>query len=201
VLPLMLVVAVAHFVALLFMENSLLTEKLARRGLRVHQEYEVDVFQQVMVQNAMDPKPTLLDAKLTVSEVTKRISAGDASLACHQAFLLTDERGELAGIVTRADLVKAMERDPTLNPGAMSLLEAGSNQPEVTYPDETLSEALTRMLLRNCGRLPVVARDNPKKIVGYLGRAAVLEAHLQRLKENQEDQPGWIKTKLRTKFP
>jgi len=198
VLPLMLVVTVAHFVALLFMENSLLTEKLARRGLRVHQEYEVDVFHQVTVQNAMDVQPTLLEAKLTVSEVTRRLSSGEAGLAKHQAFLLTDENGGLAGIVTRADLVRAFGRDPG---GKLTLLEAGSSQPEVTFPDETLSEALNRMLQNNYGRLPVVTRENPKKIVGYLGRAAVLDARMRRLQEDQERQPGWLKTALRTKIP
>jgi len=198
VLPLMLVVAIAHFVALLFMENSILTEKLARRGLRVHQEYEVDVFQQVTVQNAMDVKPTLLDAKLTVGELTRRLATGDVALTRHQAFLLTDDKGELAGIITRGDLVRAFGRDPT---GKLALVEAGCAEPEVTYPDETLSEALNRMLQNNCGRLPVVARDNPKKIVGYLGRAAVLDARLRRMQEDQERQPGWLKTALRTKIP
>jgi len=190
VLPLMLVVAIAHFVALLFMENSILTEKLARRGRKVHQEYEVDVFQQVTVQTAMDPKPTLLDASLTVGEVTRRLSAGDTTLAKHQAFLLTDANGELAGIVTRGDLVRAFEHDPS---GKLTLIQAGCEDPEVAYPDETLSEALNHMLQRNCGRLPVVERDNPKKILGYLGRAAVLDARLRRLQEDHETQPGWLK--------
>ena len=190
VLPLMLVVTIAHFVALIFLENSILTEKLARRGLRVHQEYEVDVFQQVNVERAMDRNPTLLPANLTVSEVAQRLSAQDKTLGRHQAFLLTDEHGELAGIITRGDLVRAFEHDPL---GKLTLREAGNPQVVVTFPDETLSEALTRMLRNQCGRLPVVARDNPKKIVGYLGRAALLEARSRRLQEDQEPQPGWFK--------
>jgi hypothetical protein len=57
------------------------------------------------------------------------------------------------------------------------------------------------MLQNNYGRLPVVTRENPKKIVGYLGRAAVLDARMRRLQEDQERQPGWLKTALRTKIP
>lgn len=193
VLPLMLVVAIAHFVALLFMENSILTEKLARRGLKVHQEYEVDVFQQISVAKAMDVKPTLLSADLTVGELAKRLAGGDPTIVRHQAFLLTDKRGELAGILTRADILRAFERDPS---GKLTLAEAGCARPVVAYPDETLSVALDRMLQRNCGRLPIVARDNAKKIVGYLGRAAVLEARLRRMQEDSETQPGWLKTPL-----
>jgi H+/Cl- antiporter ClcA/CBS domain-containing protein len=198
VLPLMLAVTIAHFIALIFMENSILTEKLARRGLRVHQEYEVDVFQQVMVQQAMDTNPTLLDSSLTVGEIARRLSQQDMALSRHQAFLLTDAKGELAGIVTRGDLLRAYERDRS---GQLTLLEAGSANPHVTYPDETLSEALARMLRNDCGRLPVVARDQPKKILGYLGRAAVLEARLRRLQEDHEPQPGWLKSTERTNTP
>jgi H+/Cl- antiporter ClcA len=198
VLPLMLVVTIAHFVALIFLKNSILTEKLARRGLRVHQEYEVDVFQLVNVERAMDRNPTLLKATATVGEIMQRLSAKDKSLERHQAFLLTDEKGELAGIVTRGDLARAFERDPA---GKLTLAEAGNTHPKVAYPDETLSDALTQMLGNNCGRLPVVARDNPKKIVGYLGRTAVLEARSQRLQQDQEPQPGWFKKAEQNKTP
>src|SRR5579864_4734659 len=50
VLPLMLVCVIADGVAMLLMPKaSIMTEKLARRGLHIHQEYEADVLQQVRV--------------------------------------------------------------------------------------------------------------------------------------------------------
>ena len=55
VLPLMLVCVIASGIARHFMRESIMTEKLARRGLRVHQEYEADVFQQVTVGEVMVP--------------------------------------------------------------------------------------------------------------------------------------------------
>ncbi len=196
VLPLMLVVVVAHAVAMLLMKNSIMTEKLARRGLRVHQEYEVDVFQQVTVATAMDRHPAIIPAWSTIGEIAERIAAGEPSLIKHQALLLADERGELSGILTRGDLVRALERDPD---GKLLADEAGSGQPHVGYADETLSEALARMLHHRCGRLPIVERENPRAIVGYLGRAAVLEARLHRLHEDHVREPGWLKTTLRTR--
>jgi len=190
VLPLMLAVVVAHFVTLMFMENSILTEKLARRGLHVHQEYEVDVFQQVAVSSVMDKKPTILPATLTTGELARRLSARDPGYVQHQAFLLVDSKGELAGIITRHDLMRALERDQA---GKITLIEAGTSNPEVALPGETLSDALMRMKEQECGRLPVVSPDNPKQIVGYLGRAAILDAWFKRIHEEQHRQPGWIK--------
>jgi CBS domain-containing protein len=195
ILPLMLVVAIAHAVALLLMRNSIMTEKLARRGLRVHQEYEVDVFRQVAVERVMDREPTLVPADTTVEQLAERIARHEPGLMRHQGFLLVDPQGELAGILTRGDLVRALSADPS---GQATALEAGCGTPQVVYPDEVLGDALQRMLRHHCGRLPVVARDNPRKILGYLGRSALLEAHLHRLHEEHVREPGWLNTALRT---
>jgi CBS domain-containing protein len=189
VLPLMLAVAVAHAVALVFMRHSIMTEKLARRGLHVHQEYEVDVFRQVSVQTVMDPHPQLVPGTTPVVELANRIADGDPVLTKHQAWLLSDTAGRLAGIVTRGDLVRALEKDEDEE---LTAIEAGTRQLHVAYPDETLHDALHRMLLFRCGRLPVVSRDEPSKVLGYLGRAAVLEARLRRMREDTVRQPGWI---------
>src|SRR6202011_965873 len=55
VLPLMLVSVIADGIAMLFMPNtSIMTEKLARRGLRVHQDYEADVLSQALVSETME---------------------------------------------------------------------------------------------------------------------------------------------------
>jgi CBS domain-containing protein len=188
VLPLMLAVVVAHGIALVFMKNSIMTEKLARRGLRVHQEYEVDAFHQAVVGDFMDPRPAVVPAAAPIGELARRISAGDVGLTRHQALLLVDEQGSLAGILTRGDLVRALAGDPS---GSLTALEAGRADPHVAYPDETVGEALERMLALGCGRLPVIDRDLPKKVVGYLGRASILEAQRRRMLENGVREPGW----------
>jgi len=54
--------------------------------------------------------------------------------------------------------------------------QAGSARLIMAYPDETLHDAMARMLRHDIGRLPVVERGNEKKAVGYLGRASILAA-------------------------
>jgi signal-transduction protein with cAMP-binding, CBS, and nucleotidyltransferase domain len=55
----------------------------------------------------------------------------------------------------------------------------------VTYPDETLYDAIAKLLRNNIGRMPVVERHSPTKVVGYLGRAGILAAR-QRYHEEED---------------
>lgn len=52
-LPLMLVCVIADAMAIRFLPNSIMTEKLARRGLHTHAEYEADVLKQIKVAEVM----------------------------------------------------------------------------------------------------------------------------------------------------
>lgn len=196
VLPLMLVVAVAHGIALMLMRHTVMTLSLARQGLPVPQEYEADIFQRVTVGNVMDPRPTALPAGTTVAELASRVAAGEPALLRHSAYPLLDAEGNMCGIVTRGDVQRARAREPG---GSTTLLDAGTRDLLVAFPDETVDDALNRMLRRDCGRLPVVSRGNPRVLLGYFGRKAALNARLQRAREEFEREPGWLKRVLRTR--
>src|SRR6476620_9826152 len=78
VLPLMLVSVIADGIGLLLMPGgSIMTEKLERRGLRIHQDYEPDVQQQVRVFETMDPDVPTLPAQMRVGELAERIARRD----------------------------------------------------------------------------------------------------------------------------
>lgn len=190
VLPLMLVSVIADGVAMLLMPKaSIMTEKLARRGLRIHQDYEADVLQQVMVAETMDCEAPTISAEMPVGDLAERIARRDPEVCRHQGLVIVDKEGKLAGLITRGDVLRALDQDPA---GAMSVLQAGSRELVVTYPDEVLHEASNKMLRHNIGRLPVVDRDDPRRVVGYLGRPGVMAARLRRMEEEHVREPGWI---------
>jgi len=191
VLPLMLVTVIADGVAILLMPKaSIMTEKLVRRGLRIHQDYEADVLQQMVVSETMDREAPVLPAGIPVRELAERIARHEPEVSRHQGMLLMDADKRLVGIITRGDILRSLDEDPS---GAMSLLEAGSRKMIVTHPDETLHEAAAKMLRNNIGRLPVVDRKDPQHVVGYLGRPGIMAARLHRLHEEHVREPGWVK--------
>jgi len=191
VLPLMLVCVIADGIAMLLVPKaSIMTEKLARRGLHVHQEYEADVLQQTRVAETMDSAPPTLPASMTVSQLSDLIARRDPQVSRHQGMFVLDSAGKLAAVITRGDVMRSLDDDPS---GVASVLEAGSAHVVVTYPDEMLHEASVKMLRRNIGRLPVVERKDPKKVIGYLGRPGIMAARMRRLDEEHVREPGWIK--------
>lgn len=179
--------AVAYGVTVLLMRRSILTEKVARRGLHLIREYSVDPFMLVRVGEIMDQDLAVIPATMTVNELSSRIAGGDPELTRHQAQAIVDEQRHLMGIITRGDVVRALSKDPT---GQMTVLEAGSASPQVTYPDELVDEALACMLQRNVGRLLVVSREDPRRLVGYLGRSTILNARKRRIEEELVREPG-----------
>ena len=109
VLPLMLVCVVASGIARQFMRASIMTEKLARRGLRVDQEYETDVFQQVTVGEIMDKQPPTVSSDMKVAELADRIVQNKSSAHRRQAALVLDNTNRLVGIITRGDVLRLLE--------------------------------------------------------------------------------------------
>jgi CBS domain-containing protein len=200
VLPLMLVSVIAAAVAILLMPRaSIMTEKLTRRGLRIHQDYEMEVMQQVRVSETMDPDPPSISADLTTSRLAELIARHDSEINRHQGLLIKDAEGKLVGIVTRGDVLRALDQDPS---GAMTVLDSGPRKLVVTYSDEILHEASAKMLRNNIGRLPVVDREDPSRIVGYLGRPNIMAARLRRLDDEHLREPGWINnSKWRRSMP
>jgi chloride channel protein, CIC family len=191
VLPLMLVSVIADGIAMwLTPRASIMTEKLARRGLHIHQDYEADVMQQVRVSETMDQDIPKLPAAMKVSELSDLIARRDSEVCRHQGMFIVDAEGKLTGVITRGDVMRALDTDPA---GTSTVLDAGTRDVVVTYPDETLHDASAKMLRNNIGRLPVVDRKDPRKVVGYLGRPGIMAARLRRLDEEHVREPGWIK--------
>lgn len=186
-LPALLVATVASLcVTVLLLRRSVLTEKLARRGQHVTREYAVDVFTLTRVGDVMDRNPPIVPAETTVTDLAEMIAQPNTSAARRQAVLIVQD-GALVGIVTRGDLLRAQEMNER---ETMAVMRAGTIDPVTAFPDETLNEAMDRMLQRDVGRLPVVARDNARRIVGYLGRAEILAARSRQHEEERQRERG-----------
>jgi CIC family chloride channel protein len=189
VLPLMLVCVIADGVSVMLMKNSIMTEKLARRGMRIHQEYETDVLQQTSVAETMTKDFPTVPETMRLAELAEAISRRDPRILQRQAWPILDGEGRLKGIITRNDVLRAIEQAAGRD---LTVLEAGSSNLVTIFPDDSLHDAVLKMLRSGVGRLPVVDPKAPHKMIGYLGRAGVMAARLKRLEEEHVREPGWL---------
>jgi chloride channel protein, CIC family len=195
VLPgLLIACAAAHAVTVLIMRRSILTEKVARRGYHVMREYIVNPLARVRVEDVMERNPPTIPADMKVDRFLGMLTANDPVLGRRQAWPLVDGQGALVGLVTRGDLLRALE---ATGDREASVLEVGSSPAIVTYPDAVLEEAVDKMVRRGVGRLPVVERDSPRKLIGYLGRTGIALAWQQLLEEEQVREAGWVSHRTR----
>ena len=119
ILPLMLACVIADMIALRYLPSSIMTEKLSRRGLQVPNEFEVGAMTVVRVSEVMRKDVVPIAQEMTVSELAARMGRGEPAYNLTQGLPIVSPDGELVGVVTQGDLLRALEQDPR---GTMTVL-------------------------------------------------------------------------------
>ena len=183
IVPLMLAAVVADLIAAALMRETLMTEKLARRGLRVRTEYEVDVLRTTLVSEVMSREVETLPVTATVREARRRLRDGR-----HGAYPLVDGDGRCVGIVARGDVLSRPAQD-----GEPVTVVASRDVVSVT-PDDTVFRALQLLLEEEVEHLPVIV---DRKLAGICTRTDVLRARRRQL-DSERREPGWKLLATRT---
>ena len=148
------------------------------------------MLQVVRVGEVMRKDVQPIPPEMTVGDLAERMARGEPSFNLTQGLPIIGRDGKLAGVVTQGDLLRALEADPK---GTATVLEAGTRNLLVAYPDESAFDALFRMLQNDIGRLPVISREEPKEMVGYLNRSSILGAWTRQMEEERVREHGWVK--------
>ena len=176
VLPLMLAAVLADIVFNSLSRQSLMTEKLARRGVVVPRRYAPDVLQLHSAREAMSPDVDTLPEDATMADARRLLEGGG-----HSAYPLVGEAGNCTGIVTRTDL---LVRDL---PNGAPVKEIASADVVTVAPDDSLLTVLERITEERVDHLPVVDKG---RLVGICTRTDLLRARSRYL-EHERPQSGW----------
>lgn len=176
--PTALVVTLSYIIqvtlAQRFRYKSLYEAQLPTRPRR-----DVDLLEGISVAEAMETTVDSVPPTMPLPQLLQEFERTH-----HHGFTVVDEQGNLFGIVSLDDLEQAM-----LSPGFEQKTVADIATTDgiaVGYPDETVSEALWRMGVRRIGRLPIVDRNNPRRLLGVLRRQNIIEAY-ERAIANRKD--------------
>ncbi len=172
ILPLMTAVIISTFVSRGLMRESIYTLGLTRRGVDIHRREEEDIMGAIPVGDVMTRDFPTVSPAMLVSELMDKLHGSG-----HHGFPVLDERGDFYGIVTLQDVEAAISRkETTLTAG-----EIANRSPIVAYPDQSVHDALAQLGGRDVGRIPVVDRKHPKKLLGVLRRHDVVRAYAKAL--------------------
>lgn len=123
-LPVLVASVAGMVVTVLWIPRSILTEKVARRGVHVAREYAVHPMESQAAQDIMVPKaevrvwPANMEASSAVHQITH------APQASHYSYPVVDEREAVVGVVYRSDLL--MHAEGTVGDKARDCLSVGS---------------------------------------------------------------------------
>ena len=182
-LPLLGGCAAAYLVSTLLMRHSIMTEKIARRGARVPTEYAVDALAHALVREHGLRQVVTLAGDDSLESVRAWLASGVAG-SSHQGFPVVSADGQLMGVLTRRDLLDGTQPDGRL------VRELIRRPAAVVFEDSSLREAADHMVGEGVGRLPVVRRDAPTRVVGILTRSDLLAAHQRRLDDASRREQG-----------
>ena len=178
-LPLLGGCAMAYLVARLMMENSIMTEKIARRGLPLSVDYSADLLATIHIRDAASPHVVCLRAEQTVEEVRAWLgSRQPASL--HTGFPVLNGRQDIVGVVTRKDLASDGFAATT------SLADVMNRPPVVIRETATVREAIDLMVAKGIGRLPLIATEQPSRVTGIVTRSDLLGIYGERLHASRQ---------------
>jgi H+/Cl- antiporter ClcA/CBS domain-containing protein len=180
-LPLMLATIIAHGFTVLTLKRSILTEKVARKGFHLSREYAVDPLEILFVREVMRTNVAALPAAVTHAQLAQSLKA-DHKLV-QMLYPVVDDEKRMAGVVTRRALQQLIQ-EPW--PGhKKSLAEVANADPVVAYSDEPLRVVVYRMAETGLTRFPVVAPDDPRKLVGMVSLYDLLQARTRAIEHER----------------
>jgi CIC family chloride channel protein len=187
ILPLMLSVAVSMLVSQKIQPNSVYSLGLVRKGFYLNRGKEIDLLDTMKVGEVMKSDFAFIQSSESVFSALKQLRTS------HENFLnVVTPSGELAGILTLSDIEK-------MNKMSLRLKRVGDycqQSPVVTNPQDSLSSATRKMSDLGVGQLPVVAADDPKRIIGILRREDIIQAYSLALKRRLEQRHSMRRERL-----
>ncbi|HEX6302415.1 MAG TPA: chloride channel protein [Acidimicrobiia bacterium] len=170
ILPLMLAATLGTFLAERFMKDSVYTLALKRKGISLTHTGEIDILDTVTVGSVMAPLPFVAAPEQSIDEIERMLNY-------HRSHgVPVVDADELVGIVTITDINRAEG-----SAQETSVSQVMTPRPVTVEPDTPVSRALERMAALGVGRLPVVAKDDPRRLIGIFRREEAVHAYHQAL--------------------
>lgn len=171
ILPIMTACIMSTYVITRFSDESLYTEKLRRRGIRLWRGRDLSVMDRIKVGDVMSRGVTTIPENMPFGRIMELIATSRDSY-----FPVVDSEGKLSGVISIQN-VRAFMLDSADLCDLIVAKEIATEKVITVHADDNLNEAMDKFALKDIEQLPVVHAADPRKIVGILHRTDVLAAY------------------------
>ena len=174
-LPLLGACTGAYIVSFFLMENTIMTEKIARRGIVTPDSFEPDMLQKMRVSEVINEDEAVINENITAQEVREWLSANKSN---ENYFIVVNDQSEYKGSIKLSDIYN------TAVDGNQLLKDLVTTQVGIAIKSaDTLRQAIAKMSKAGAEVLPVLSNDN--KVIGVLSYKDIINAYTQNIERNE----------------
>ena len=166
-LPLLASCTASYFVSFFLMENTIMTEKITRRGVKTPDSYEPDILNKIKVQEVITENGVVIRENICISEVRSWLSQEKEYRTNY--FIIVNKENEFKGIISSSSLFSSHHNEGD---------EVGTlikRQNAIINFDKSLRDAVEMMAKENIDMLAVVSGE--KAVAGILSYKDIISAY------------------------
>jgi CIC family chloride channel protein len=173
-LPLLGACTASYLVSFFLMENTIMTEKIARRGVFTPDSFEPDMLGKLTVAQVMSKDGLVLSSENTAKEVREWLKVNNDQA---NYFVMVNAEGDYVGTINRTDIFRH-----GLDPAA-ALGDVVKDGRVYVRKTDTLKKAVELLSKQSAEVLPVLSNDG--KVTGVLSYRDILSSYKDQLDENE----------------
>jgi CBS domain-containing protein len=176
-LPLLAACIASYIVSFFLLKNTIMTEKIARRGVATPNAYEPDILDKIKIGQVLKEVRTVISNDTTIDEATAWLRERPDQQ--HNFYIVATAEGGLKGIVSASNLFGHHHAGDT------PIGRLIKRKLVALTDHDTLKAAVEMMATENIDEIPVVSTTG-NNLVGVLSYRDVLSGYRHRSDENSE---------------
>jgi len=170
ILPLMITCIISTLLATYLKKGNIYTLKLMRRGIFLSQGREQNILQNILVESVMRPEVLIVKENTVLTDIIRAFQENNASY-----LHVVNHSDELSGVISFRDIRQILAEASLAH---LIIAKDVATSPVITVtPAENLEDALSKLRSTGVSQLPVVERDDSKRVMGTIDNKDINAAY------------------------
>lgn len=179
-LPLLASCTASYFISFFLMENTIMTEKITRRGIKTPDSYEPDILEKILVKEVIKENGLVISEENSIGEVRDWLEKERDYISNY--FIIVSKENEFKGIISSSNLFNNHHTQDKPIAGLIKRNNIFINM------DNSLRSAVEMMATENIDMLPVVSEE--RHMIGVLSYKDIISAYKRGADEHEKKHPS-----------